>query len=104
MSNRLNRFAQAMHHKLGAWASSPLSNYILLVLRLVSVFVMTRSLFMNLSSGEYSFWALLWAVFGYTLLLDFGFGTAVQKMTSQTRVSGDWGQFAQMLSALRPIA
>ncbi|PIQ24150.1 hypothetical protein COW36_10720 [bacterium (Candidatus Blackallbacteria) CG17_big_fil_post_rev_8_21_14_2_50_48_46] len=82
------------------WRKSTLSNYLLLFLRMASVLILTRGLFLNLSAEDYGFWALLWSMFGYTLLLDFGFGTAVQKWTSQTRVNGDWGRYGSLLSSL----
>ena len=76
-----------------AWRNSTLSNYLQLFLRMASVLVLTRGLFLHLNPEAYGFWALLWSMFGYTLLLDFGFGTAVQKWTSQTRVNGDWARY-----------
>lgn len=74
-----------------------LSNYALLVLRLVSMVVLTRQLFLGFSSEAYGFWALLWSIFAYALLLDFGLGTALQKYTSQWR-AGHERPFGALLS------
>lgn len=65
--------------------SATLSNYALLLLRLLSMVFVTRGLFLTFSTSDYGFWALLWSVFAYALLLDFGLGTALQKYTSQWR-------------------
>ncbi|MGE3726011.1 MAG: lipopolysaccharide biosynthesis protein [Candidatus Sericytochromatia bacterium] len=83
-----------------SWLSSTLSNYGLLALRIGSMLVLTRSLFLGLNQEEYGFWALIWSIFSYTLLLDFGFGTAVQKWTSQSSAQGDWQRYGQLLSSL----
>jgi O-antigen/teichoic acid export membrane protein len=83
-----------------SWISSTLSNYGLLALRIGSMLVLTRSLFLGLNPEQYGFWALLWSIFSYTLLLDFGFGTAVQKWTSQSSAQGDWQRYGQLLSSL----
>lgn len=82
------------------WLSSTLSNYGLLALRIGSMLVLTRALFLGLNTEDYGFWALLWSIFSYTLLLDFGFGTAVQKWTSQSAETGNWQRYGQLLSSL----
>lgn len=79
---------------------STLSNYLLLGLRILSMLWLTRAMFLHLSAAQYGFWALLWSVFGYTLLLDFGFGTAVQKWSGQTLADGDWGRLRGLLATL----
>ena len=38
-----------------------------------------RLLFENLSTTDFGFYQLLWGTIGYAVLLDFGFGFAVQK-------------------------
>ncbi|MCK4955996.1 MAG: hypothetical protein KAS49_00060, partial [Candidatus Cloacimonetes bacterium] len=52
------------------------SNYGKLILSIIVIVFLTRILFMGLSREEYGIWALLWSIFGYSLLLDFGFGAA----------------------------
>ena len=34
---------------------------------------LVRIMFLGISNEEYGFWALLWTIFGYSLLLDFGY-------------------------------
>src|SRR5262249_39112031 len=77
---------------------STASNYVFLVLRLVIGVLLTRVLFLSLPSQEYGFWVLMWSVFGYALLLDFGFGSALQKYASQATVHGDWSDFTRPFS------
>ena len=77
-----------------------LSNYALLGLRLLSTVVLTRALFTTFASEDYGFWALLWSVFAYALLLDFGLGTALQKYTSQWRAGHERNYGALLSTAL----
>lgn len=79
---------------------STLSNYLLLGLRMFTMLWLTRELFLGLSPTDYGFWALLWSIFGYTLLLDFGFGTAVQKWSGQTLADGNWDRLRSLLLTL----
>jgi len=39
-------------------------------------------------------------VFGYSLLLDFGFGTSVQKYTSEVSVTGNWSKYNRLVSTI----
>ncbi len=57
------------------------SNYILLIIKIFASLLLVRIIFLGINNEEYGFWALLWSIFGYSILLDFGFGTAVQKAT-----------------------
>ena len=77
-----------------------LSNYIKLFLGIFITVFMTRLLFLGLTREEYGIWALLWSIFGYSLLLDFGFGAAIQKVTSQTLVNKDWNNYNRVVSTV----
>ncbi len=79
---------------------STLSNYGFLLVRLLTTIFATRLLFLNLTREEYGFWALLWSFLGYSVLLDFGFGMAVQKYTSQVLSNGDWNKLNRILSTV----
>jgi O-antigen/teichoic acid export membrane protein len=72
---------------------SGLSSYGILVLRLLVALLLTRILFLNLSRLDYGFWALLWSVFSYAMILDLGFGLAMAKHASQASVRGNWNEF-----------
>jgi O-antigen/teichoic acid export membrane protein len=57
-------------------------------------------MFLGLSPSDYGFWALVWSVFGYTMLLDFGFGTALQKATAESLAHQQWGRYQQILATV----
>jgi len=80
--------------------SATLSNYVALAVRIACMLVLTRLLFQHLSADAYGFWALLWAIFGYSVLLDFGLGVATQKLTSEVMVHQNWPRFNRHLSTI----
>lgn len=80
--------------------SATLSNYVALLIRIGCMLVLTRLLFQQLSADAYGFWALLWALFGYSVLLDFGLGVATQKFTSEVMVRQDWESYNRRLSSI----
>jgi len=79
---------------------STLSNYILLILKILFSLALVRIMFLGISNEEYGFWALLWTIFGYSLLLDFGFGTAIQKATSQSQATKNWDDYNHIVSTI----
>jgi O-antigen/teichoic acid export membrane protein len=85
--------------KRNIWRNAA-SNYICLGLRLVLGLLMFRMLYRELSKEEFSFWALVWSVFGYGVLLDFGFGFTAQKRVAELSVHQDWKRLSQVLSTI----
>lgn len=79
---------------------STVSNYILLLLKIVFSLALVRIMFLGISNEEYGFWALLWTIFGYSLLLDFGFGTAIQKATSESKATKNWDEYNSIVSTI----
>ncbi len=77
-----------------------ISNYGKLLLGIFITIFLTRLLFLGLSREEYGIWALLWSIFGYSLLLDFGFGAAIQKSTSETKVTKEWDKYNRLISTI----
>lgn len=77
-----------------------LSNYWTLAIHIVMMVLLVRVQFTGIPREDYGFWGLLWSVFGYSLLLDFGFGTSVQKYTSEATVHGDWGRYNRLVSTI----
>jgi O-antigen/teichoic acid export membrane protein len=71
-----------------------------MVMGMVITIFMTRAIFLGLDKESYGFWALSWSVFGYSLLLDFGFGASIQKYTSETIVTKDWDKFNRVVSTV----
>ena len=80
--------------------ANTISNYGKLVISIVMTIFLTRLLFRGLSPENYGFWALLWTVFGYSLLLDFGFGAAIQKATSENIATQDWNSYNRLISTV----
>jgi O-antigen/teichoic acid export membrane protein len=77
-----------------------ISNYVFLVVRLGLGVVLFRLLYKGLSDQEFGFWGLLWSVFGYGILLDFGFGFTAQKRVAELSAQKDWGQLSRVLSTI----
>ena len=80
--------------------TSTISNYILLIFKIILSLLLVRIMFLGISQEEYGFWALLWTIFGYSLLLDFGFGTAVLKATSEASAKNSWIDFDETISTV----
>ncbi|MGZ4987218.1 MAG: lipopolysaccharide biosynthesis protein [Limisphaerales bacterium] len=81
------------------WSNS-VSNYVTMALKLVFGLLMFRMLFQNLSKEEFGFWSLLWSVFGYGILLDFGFGFTAEKRVAELSVHEDWEKLSRVLSTI----
>jgi len=79
---------------------STLTNYIVLGWRMLTSIFITRFLFLGLGAEHYGFWALLWTIFGYSLLLDFGFGVSVQKYTAEVRVTKNMEEYNKLITAV----
>jgi O-antigen/teichoic acid export membrane protein len=81
---------------------SALSGYLRLVVRMGLGLVTFRLLYQGLSAEpeQFGFWSLLWAVFGYGILLDFGFAYAAQKQVAQLSLARDWPQVSRVLSTI----
>ncbi|MBK8040807.1 MAG: oligosaccharide flippase family protein [Verrucomicrobiaceae bacterium] len=80
--------------------SNALSNYLRTFVGIVVGLVTFRLLYQSLPKESFGFWSLLWSVFGYGILLDFGFGFAAQKRVAELSVSKDWPQLSRVLSTI----
>jgi O-antigen/teichoic acid export membrane protein len=76
------------------------SNYVRTITRLLLGLVLFRLLFSGLSEAEFGFWSLLWSLFGYGVLLDFGFGFTAQKAVAEKSTTGEWEELSCLLSTL----
>jgi O-antigen/teichoic acid export membrane protein len=86
------------------------TNYIRMVLRLVLGLLMFRMLYPvedasgnhigGLTKVEFGFWALLWSIFGYGILMDFGLGLAAQKKVAELSVHKKWDELSRALSTI----
>ncbi|MEO0793787.1 MAG: oligosaccharide flippase family protein [Verrucomicrobiota bacterium] len=81
------------------WANTG-SSYVQVVLRLVLGLILFRQLFSGLSEEAFGFWSLLWSLFGYGVLLDFGFGFTAQKAVAEKMAQGDYAGLNRLLSTI----
>ncbi|MFC5453428.1 lipopolysaccharide biosynthesis protein [Prosthecobacter fluviatilis] len=80
--------------------SNALSNYLRTFVGIVVGLLTFRLLYQALPRESFGFWSLLWSVFGYGILLDFGFGFAAQKRVAELSVTGEWQKLSQVLSTI----
>lgn len=80
--------------------SNALSNYLRTFVGIIVGLVTFRLLYQALPRESFGFWSLLWSVFGYGILLDFGFGFAAQKRVAELSVTREWDKLSQVLSTI----
>lgn len=85
--------------KRNIWSNS-VSNYLRTALGMGVGLLTFRLLYQALNREQFGFWSLLWSVFGYGILLDFGFGFAAQKRVAELSVRQDWEKLSQVLSTI----
>ncbi|HZM03901.1 MAG TPA: oligosaccharide flippase family protein [Candidatus Saccharimonadales bacterium] len=85
--------------KKNIWRNS-LSSYLCQALKMGMGLLMFRMLYQTLSREEFGFWALLWSVFGFGTLLDFGFGFTAQKRVAELSAIGEWDHLSRILSTI----
>ncbi|HEY3898854.1 MAG TPA: MATE family efflux transporter [Chthoniobacter sp.] len=88
-----------MNVKGTLWRTSA-SSYLRTIVRLILGLVTFRMLYSGLSKSDFGFWSLLWSVFGYGVLVDFGLGFAAQKRVAELAVSEDWEELSRVLSTI----
>ena len=76
------------------------SNYIRTMVAMIVGLVTFRLLYQHFDKEEFGFWSLLWSVFGYGILLDFGFGFAAQKRVAELSVTKNWAEMGRVLSSI----
>jgi O-antigen/teichoic acid export membrane protein len=77
-----------------------ISNYSFLVVRLGLGAVLFRLIIQELPKEDFGFWAVLWSMLGYGILLDFGFGFTAQKRVAELSVKRDWNGLSRVLSTI----
>ena len=88
-----------MNVKQTLWSTS-VSSYTRTLLRLVLGLLTFRMLYSGLSKPDFGFWSLLWSVFGYGVLVDFGLGFAAQKRVAELTVQENWDELSRVLSTI----
>lgn len=80
--------------------STTASGYVGVVTRMLLGLLLFRQMYDQLSPSEFGFWALLWSLFGYGILLDFGFGFTAQKAVAEKTATGDIAGLSKLLSTI----
>jgi O-antigen/teichoic acid export membrane protein len=80
--------------------STTASGYVGVVVRMLLGLILFRTMFQQFSSAEFGFWALLWSLFGYGILLDFGFGFTAQKAVAEKMATGDMAGLSKLLATI----
>lgn len=80
--------------------STTASGYVGVVTRMLLGLLLFRQMFQQLSPAEFGFWALLWSLFGYGILLDFGFGFTAQKSVAEKTATGDIVGLSKLLATI----
>lgn len=75
-----------------------LSNYGFLILKVALSLILVRFMFLELGADDYGFWALLWSIFGYSVLLEFGLGVTIQKKSAEILKQKDYSKFSALIS------
>jgi len=76
------------------------SNYLRTILRLASGLVLFRLTFQQLTAEQFGFYSLLWSLFGYTILLDFGLGFTAQKAVAEKTATGRIDELNELISTI----
>jgi len=74
------------------------SNYIHLFIKIVVSLVLVRIMFLGMGQENYGFWALLWSIFGYSVLLEFGLGVTIQKKSAEFMEAGEIHKISSLFS------
>lgn len=77
-----------------------ITNYLSVGMRLIQGILVNRWLYLYLGKEHYGFWALLWSIFFYVLVLDFGFSKAAQKSTAEGLADRDLPHYLQIVSTV----
>jgi len=74
------------------------SNYIHLLIKIVVSLFLVRIMFLGMGGENYGFWALLWSIFGYSVLLEFGLGVTIQKKSAEFMEAGEIYKISSLFS------
>ncbi len=80
--------------------STTASGYIGVIARMLLGLLLFRQMFQQFTGAEFGFWALLWSLFGYGILLDFGFGFTAQKAVAEKTAIGDMEGLSRLLATI----
>lgn len=76
------------------------TNYLRVVLRLGGGIVLFRLTYQYLEPATFGFYSLLWSLFGFTVLLDFGLGFTVQKAVATASAHGRYEEASRLVATV----
>ena len=76
------------------------TNYLSTIVRMGTGVVLFRLLFQHLTREQFGYYSLLWSLFGYAILLDFGLGFSVQKTVAQKSTTGDIAAINRLVTTI----
>lgn len=80
--------------------STAASGYAGVAVRMLLGLVLFRTMFQQFSHAQFGFWSLLWSLFGYGVLLDFGFGFTAQKSVAEKTATGDLAGLSRLVATI----
>ncbi len=87
------------HWKYNLWRNA-LTNYLRMGVSMAGGLVTFRLLYQYFTQEQFGYWALLWSVFGMTVVLDFGMGSAAQRETAYCTAHGEWEKLSRLASTM----
>ncbi|MBX3748933.1 MAG: oligosaccharide flippase family protein [Opitutaceae bacterium] len=76
------------------------TNYLRTGLRLATGLILFRLTFQQLGTEAFGFYSLLWSLFGYTILLDFGLGFTAQKAVAEHSATGRTDELNRLVATI----
>jgi O-antigen/teichoic acid export membrane protein len=76
------------------------TNYLRTGLRLATGLVLFRLTFERLGTEAFGFYSLLWSLFGYTILLDFGLGFTAQRAVAEHAATGRTDELNRLVATI----
>ncbi len=77
-----------------------LTNYARVLVRMGGGIILFRLTFQYLDAETFGFYSLLWSLFGFTVLMDFGLGFTVQKALAGASASGDFAAASRLVATV----
>lgn len=59
-----------------------------------------RMIYHALPEEDFGYWGLLWSLFGYGILVDFGFGYTAQKRVAELSVQKNWDELSRVVTTI----
>jgi O-antigen/teichoic acid export membrane protein len=76
------------------------TNYLSTIVRMGTGLILFRIQLRYLTPEQFGYFSLLWSLFGFAILLDFGLGFSVQKIVAQKSTTGDIAAINRLVSTI----